>query len=316
MGMNKKGYLKRVEGKWKFSLMGREAIAGLGFILPFLIGFLMLFLPMIVKSIQYSFSNMEVQSTGYVLTPAARNGLEHYIRALTIDPEFNKMLLNAILNMCTKVPLVIIFSFFMANLLNQNFHGRAAARSILFFPVILTSGVILGLESSDLLIATLNPSELSASEMSTLMNVSGFLVKYTALPESVIMFLSNAVNGIYDIIIASGVQILIFLAGLQSISPSLYEASSMEGATAWESFWKITFPMISPLILVNSIYTIIDAFTSETNEIMADIHDTIFTDVKYGLGSAMAWIYFICIGVILLLVGGIISRHVFYNDER
>lgn len=93
-------------------------------------------------------------------------------------------------------------------------------------------------------------------------------------------------------------------------------ASAMEGATAWESFWKITFPMISPLILVNSVYTIIDAFTSESNEIMKSIHDTIFREVKYGLGSAMSWIYFICIGVILLVVGGIISKHVFYNDER
>ena len=298
------------------SLLGREALAGLGFALPFLIGFFFIFLPMIVKSIGYSFSNMDVQAGGYVLTPAAKNGLEHYIRALTIDPDFNRMLLKAILDMFTKVPLVIIFSFFMANLLNQKFHGRAVARSILFLPVILTSGVVLGLESSDLLVSSLSPAELSGTDFSTIMNVSGLLLEYTDLPPSAIKFLASAVNGIYGIIIASGVQILIFLAGLQSISPSLYEASSMEGATAWESFWKITFPMISPLILVNSIYTIIDAFTSENNEIMKDIKNTIFRDVKYGFGSAMAWIYFVCIGIILLVVGGIISKFVFYNDER
>ncbi|MCR4727698.1 MAG: sugar ABC transporter permease [Lachnospiraceae bacterium] len=314
--MKNRGYFKKVQGKWKLSLLGREALAGLGFALPFLIGFFFIFLPMIVKSISYSFSNMDVQAGGYVLTPAAKNGLEHYIRALTIDPDFNRMLLRAILDMFTRVPLVIIFSFFMANLLNQKFHGRAVARSILFLPVILTSGVILGLESSDLLVSTLSPAELSGTDFSTIMNVSGLLLEYTDLPPSAIRFLASAVNGIYGIIIASGVQILIFLAGLQSISPSLYEASSMEGATAWESFWKITFPMISPLILVNSIYTIIDAFTSENNEIMKDIKNTIFRDVKYGFGSAMAWIYFVCIGVILLVVGGIISRFVFYNDER
>lgn len=314
--MKNRGYFKKVQGKWKLSLLGREALAGLGFALPFLIGFFFIFLPMIVKSISYSFSNMDVQAGGYVLTPAAKNGLEHYIRALTIDPDFNRMLLRAILDMFTKVPLVIIFSFFMANLLNQKFHGRAVARSILFLPVILTSGVILGLESSDLLVSTLSPAELSGTDFSTIMNVSGLLLEYTDLPPSAIRFLASAVNGIYGIIIASGVQILIFLAGLQSISPSLYEASSMEGATAWESFWKITFPMISPLILVNSIYTIIDAFTSENNEIMKDIKNTIFRDVKYGFGSAMAWIYFVCIGVILLVVGGIISKFVFYNDER
>ena len=311
-----KGYFKRVQGKLRLTLLGREALAGLGFALPFLIGFFGLFLPMIVKSVTYSFSNMAVESTGYVLTPAAKNGFEHYIRALTIDPDFNRMLLQAILDMFTKVPLVIIFSFFMANLLNQKFHGRAVARSILFLTVILTSGVVLGLESSDLLLTTLSPAEMTGTDFSTIMNVSGLLLEYTDLPVSAINFLASAVNGIYSIIIASGVQILIFLAGLQSISPSLYEASAMEGATAWESFWKITFPMISPLILVNSIYTIIDSFTSETNAIMKDIKATIFDEVKYGLGSAMAWIYFVCIAIILLIVGGIISRHVFYNDER
>ncbi|MCR5427801.1 MAG: sugar ABC transporter permease [Lachnospiraceae bacterium] len=311
-----KGYFKRVQGKLRLTLLGREALAGLGFALPFLIGFFGLFLPMIVKSVTYSFSNMAVESTGYVLTPAAKGGFEHYIRALTIDPDFNRMLLQAILDMFTKVPLVIIFSFFMANLLNQKFHGRAVARSILFLPVILTSGVVLGLESSDLLLTTLSPAEMTGTDFSTIINVSGLLLEYTDLPASAINFLASAVNGIYSIIIASGVQILIFLAGLQSISPSLYEASAMEGATAWESFWKITFPMISPLILVNSIYTIIDSFTSETNAIMKDIKATIFDEVKYGLGSAMAWIYFVCIAIILLIVGGIISRHVFYNDER
>ncbi len=314
--MKNKGYFKKANGKWRLSLLGREALAGIGFALPFLIGFFGLFLPMIVKSVSYSFSNMSVESTGYVLTRAEKNGFEHYIRALTIDPDFNRMLLQAIIDMFTKVPLVIIFSFFMANMLNQKFHGRAIARSILFLPVILTSGVVLGLESSDLLLTTLSPAEMSNTDFSTILNISALLLKYTDLPASAINFLASAVNGIYNIIIASGVQILIFLAGLQSISPSLYEASSMEGATAWENFWKITFPMISPLILVNSIYTIIDSFTSETNAIMKDIKDTIFGEVKYGLGSAMAWIYFICIGVILLIVGSIISRHVFYNDER
>lgn len=314
--MRSRGYLKKVEGKIKLTLLGREALAGLVFALPFLIGFFGIFLPMIVKSVSYSFSNMEVQNTGYVLTPAAKHGFEHYIRALTIDPEFNRMLLTSTVNMFTKVPLVLIFSFFMANLLNQKFHGRAVARSILFFPVILTSGVVLGLESSDLLLTTLSPAQLSGTDYGTIMNVSGLLLKYTDLPSGAVNFLANAVNGIYSIIIASGVQILIFLAGLQSISPSLYEASSMEGATGWENFWKITFPMISPLILVNSVYTIIDAFTSETNEIMQDIKNTIFGEVEYGFGSAMAWIYFVCIGVILLVVGSIISRHVFYNDEN
>ena len=310
------GFWIKRNGKWHLSLTGKEAMAGILFIMPFLIGFFGIFLPMIVESIHFSFSNMEVSSTGYTLTKAADNGLEHYLRALTIDPDFNLDLLKGIGQMVVQVPLVIIFSFFAATLINQKFHGRAIARSIFFFPVILTSGVILGLENSDLLVQTLSNTGVSADEAQSMFNIAIFLSKYTNLPGLVVDFLAGAVNGIYGIVTASGVQILIFLAGLQSISPSLYEASSMEGATAWENFWKITFPMISPIILVNSVYTIIDLFTNETNEMMKTIKTTIFNDVKYGLGSAMAWIYFIGIAVILVIAGGLISRKVFYYDER
>ena len=307
--------MRKVNGKRKMTLRGKEAVAGFCFIIPFLVGFIGLFLPMLFKSIAFSFSNMQVGTGGYVLQKAAEGGLEHYKRALTIDPDFNLKLLNAVKDMFIQVPLILIFSFFAANLLNQKFKGRGIARSIFFFPVILTSGIILGIESSDLLQQTLGPEGmLSADEASTVFNISNFLMHYTNLPATFVNYLSEAVLGIYDIVIASGVQILVFLAGLQGISPSLYEASNMEGATAWENFWKITFPMISPLILVNSVYTIIDSFTSADNELMTLIKKTIFSDVKYGFGSAMAWIYFLLITVIIAVVGGLISRKVFYTD--
>lgn len=309
-------YFKRRDGHLSLSLVGKEAIAGLLFIIPFLVGFFGNFLPLIIESIKFSLSNMEVTSSGYVLSQAGNNGFEHYIRLLTIDPDFNQMLLRSLGEMALKVPLVIIFSFFAANLLNQEFKGRAIARSIFFFPVILTSGVILGLENSDLLVRTLSDTGTTVDDTEAILNVVYFIKTYTDLPMSVISYLTTAINGIYDIIIASGVQILIFLAALQSISPSLYEASSIEGATKWESFWKITFPMVSPIILVNSVYTIIDTFTNETNEMMSEIKSTIFTEIKYGYGSAMAWFYFICIAIVLAVVGSIISRKVFYYDER
>lgn len=309
------GLFHKVNGKRKLTLRGKEAVAGYVFAIPFLVGFFGLFLPMLIKSIQFSFSNMTVEQGGYVLTKAANNGLEHYIRALSIDPDFNLNLLGSVKDMAVNVPLIIIFSFFAANLLNMKFRGRGVARSIFFLPVILTSGIVLGIESSDLLQATLGPEGmLSADDANTVFNVAGFLLNYTNLPSGIIMYLSQAVLGIYDIVISSGVQILIFLAGLQGISPSLYEASNMEGATAWENFWKITFPMISPLILVNAIYTIIDSFTSANNELMQEIKNTIFSDVKYGYGSAMAWIYFLVITIIICIVGGIIGKRVFYMD--
>lgn len=312
------GYFKKRDGKYRLSLTGREAIAGILFLLPFLVGFFGIFLPMIIDSVQFSFSNMDVGKDGYVLTVARNNGFEHYLRALTIDPDFNGRLLNSIKDMVLNVPLIIIFSFFAATLLNQSFKGRTIARSVFFIPVILTSGVIAGLEKSDLLLSAISETaaEMSGEDFSGFFLVYRFIREYTNLPKPVIEYLAMAVNGIYNIVVASGVQIIIFLAGLQSISPSLYEASNMEGATGWENFWKITLPMISPMILVNSIYTIIDMFTNESNEMMSSIKKTIFSDVKYGLGSAMAWIYFICIAIIIAIAGVLISRKVFYYDER
>lgn len=311
------GIWKKQNGKWRLTMRAKEAVAGLLFVLPFLVGFFFLFLPLITESLKYSFSNMEVTMDGYVLTKAKENGLEHYIKAFAIDPDFNLQLLSSIGGMLVQIPLVLIFSFFAANLLNQKFRGRTVARSILFLPVIISSGIIIALENSDLLVSTLSTtSELTGSDLASALNMTQFLYDYTSLPVSVISFLSSAVTGLYDIIIASGIQILIFLAGLQSISPSLYEASSMEGATQWENFWKITFPMISPLILVNSVYTVVDLFTNDKNEMMTEIKRTIFTEIDYGYGSAMAWIYFLCIAVIIAVVGGVISKHVFYYDER
>lgn len=311
------GIFKKQNGKWRLTMRAKEAVAGLLFVLPFLVGFFFIFLPLITESLKYSFSNMEVTMDGYVLTKAKENGLEHYIKAFAIDPDFNLQLLSSIGGMLVQIPLVLIFSFFAANLLNQKFRGRTVARSIMFLPVIISSGVIIALENSDLLVSTLSTtSELTGSDLASALNMTQFLYDYTSLPVSVISFLSSAVTGLYDIIIASGIQILIFLAGLQSISPSLYEASSMEGATQWENFWKITFPMISPLILVNSVYTVVDLFTNDNNEMMAEIKRTIFTEIDYSYGSAMAWIYFICIAVIIAVVGGVISKHVFYYDER
>lgn len=309
--------MKKQNGKKRLSMRTKEAIAGVLFILPFLVGFFFLFLPMITESLRYSFSNMEVTLDGYVLTKAKENGLEHYIKAFAIDPDFNLQLLSSIGGMVVQIPMVLIFSFFAANLLNQKFRGRTVARSIMFLPVIISSGIVIALENSDLLVSTLSTTtELTGSDFASALNMTQFLYDYTSLPVSVISFLSSAVTGLYDIIIASGIQILIFLAGLQSISPSLYEASSMEGATQWENFWKITFPMISPLILVNSVYTVVDLFTNDNNEMMTEIKRTIFTEIDYGYGSAMAWIYFVCIAVIIAVVGGVISKHVFYYDER
>ena len=221
--------------------------------------------------------------------------------------------------MVLKVPLIVIFSFFAATLLNKPFKGRGLARTVFFLPVILTSGVIFAIENSNMLMSMAqesinNPAAQgnSAGAFESLQLQA--LLSTSNLPPTFVEYLTNAVDQIYDVINASGVQILVFLAGLQSISPSLYEAAHVEGATGWEAFWKITFPMVSPLILVNVVYSIVDSFTKPTNEMMIAIQDTAFKLSYYGYSAAMAWIYFIVVLILLGIVGFIISRYVFYQN--
>ncbi|KYG35280.1 carbohydrate ABC transporter permease [Alkalihalobacillus trypoxylicola] len=284
------------------TLKQQRSALGYLFISPFLIGFLLLFLTPLIQSLLYSFSNLTVTATGYTLDSV---GWSNYNRALFVEPEFIPALLTTIVQLISKVPVVLIFSFFAAVLLNQKFKGRGFARSVFFLPVILTSGIILSIESSDLMLSS--AQQVAEDEMSRSSNQMMQFLQFRQLlysinlPVPIINFIVLAVDQIYDIVIASGVQILIFLAGLQSIPRSLYEASTIDGATPWENFWKITFPMASPLIIVNTVYTVINTFTSPDNEMMSTIHRTIFSHSHFGFGSAMAWIYFLSVAIILML---------------
>lgn len=211
----------------------------------------------------------------------------------------------------------------MAVLLNQKMVGRAAFRAIFFIPVIISTGIIDRIDQANTMIEYMNTTEegindgsgqnttneiLSAVDIERLfenMKVGTELVEYVV----------QMVNNIYDIINRSGVQMLIYLAGLQSISPAIYESCDIDGATAWETFWKITFPMISPMILVNAIYTVIDSFTSQSNKVMTYITNVYDQAGGNVLSSAMAWIYFLIVLVIIGLVAAILSAYVFYQKR-
>ncbi|MDR9855162.1 sugar ABC transporter permease [Paenibacillus sp. VCA1] len=286
----------------------QKALWGFIYLLPWLLGFLLFFLIPLVSSLRYSFSSIEANANGMSISFI---GISNYVEALTVNTSFNRTLTTSIVNMVINVPLIVIFSLFLAVLLNQKFVGRAIARSIFFLPVILASGVIANLETASLVQAINEQnaggavSGLGTSELTRIMLNSG-------VSENVVAYLTSAVDRIYQIVSQSGVQILIFLAGIQSVSPQLYEASKIEGATGYEAFWKITLPMVSPLILVNVIYTIIDSFSR--SEMTTLIRETGFTNFNFGLSSAMAWIYFLAIMVILLIITFFISKRIFYQE--
>lgn len=288
----------------------QKSFWGFLFVLPWLLGFIFFFLVPLITSLRYSFSSIKTNAEGMSITFI---GIKNYTDAILVNTSFNRTLTESIINMVVNVPLVVIFSLFLAVLLNQKFFGRSLARAVFFLPVILASGVILSLESTSLIQAV---NEQNAGSSGIMNTFSSFelqsLMLNSGVNEDIVFYLTGAVDRIYEIVSMSGVQILIFLAGIQTISPQLYEASKIEGATGYEAFWKITFPMVSPLILVNVVYTVIDSFSR--NALTELIKETGFTKFNFGLSSAMAWIYFICIAIILAISTYFISKRVFYYE--
>ena len=301
------------KNKKKKTLAFKNEVAGYLFITPFIIGFIMFMIIPLIQSLRMSFSTVELEG-GLSMTWA---GLENYRQALFVDPEFDPALIKELVIMLTNVPATLIFSFFIALLLNQTFKGRGAVRAIFFLPVILSSGVIVGLESGNTLLADMKDVIESTSNDAS---ITGVLESILVTSESSPMghmfgYVFDIINSVYDIAIASGIQIIIFLSALQTISPSMFEAAKIEGCTAWESFWKITLPMVSSMILVNIVYTVIDFFLKTDNAVMEKIDKVgIGGAMDYGQASAMAWVYFLCVIVALGLVSLIISRRVYYYE--
>lgn len=287
----------------------REALTGILFTLPFAIGFVFFFLHPFWQSIRFSLSQLKIVSGGYILEGV---GLANYRTALVVNADFLRVFVEAVGRILIDVPLIVIFSFFAANLLNQKFKGRTIARVVFFLPVILGAGIVLQMEQTDYIMGQLRSGAVESGVLSGAV-LRQFLYELR-IPEASLDFVIEAVDRIPEIIRASGVQILIFLAGLQSIPRSLYEAADVEGFTGWECFWLITLPMLSPLILTNAIYTIIDSFTAPTNPLVKLVRETAFGGGGYGLSSAMGVLYFLAIAIILLIAGAIISKFVFYEE--
>ncbi|MFY9423279.1 MAG: sugar ABC transporter permease [Bacillota bacterium] len=300
----------RAKGRQAFSLAQQKALTGYLFSAPFIIGFILFFLAPFVQAIVFSLNNLKIIAGGYELEYI---GLENFRYALFVDPDFVRVFAETVVKMLVEVPSIIFFSFFSALLLNQQFKGRLLARTIFFLPVVMTSGVILTLESGDYMSNLLEQTNTSAANALTGPLLTAFLMQLK-LPREMLSYVVTVVEHIPDVIRASGIQILIFLAGLQSIPGTLYEASKVEGATPWQTFWMITMPMMSPMVFANVIYSIIDSFLSSSNQLVRYIRDTAFAGAGFGIGTAMGVMYFAAVTIILLIVARIMSGWVFYHE--
>ena len=292
-------------------LQRRKAIAGYIFIAPFILGFLVFMVKPFFQSLYMSFCNVEVSAGSF--NPVFQ-GIDNYKRAFTIDPQFSRLLVEELSRMAVDSVAIMVFSFFVALILNQKFKGRALVRAIFFLPVILSSGVILGLETNNQLMAQL---QVAIEETTSGISITGAveeILRTAGVGVRAFEKVFEIIDKIYDIAIASGIQIIIFLSGLQTISASMYEAADIEGCTKWESLWKITFPMISSMFLVNWIYTVIDFCMRSDNEVIKKITQVMVDQIDYGFSSAMTWIYFLIVIAGVGISSLIISKGVYYYD--
>jgi ABC-type sugar transport system permease subunit len=242
-------------------------------------------------------------------------GFSNLERVLAIDPEFNRMLVEETLRMLLIVPAIIIFSLFVSLILNQEFKARGFVRAVFFLPVILSSGVMIGLETNNSLLHSMAQIIKESNLLKT--SITGVLENVLAAEGAAANFMKyifRIVNQIYDIAMASGIQIIIFLSALQTISPSMFEAARIEGSSSWECFWKITFPMVSPLIMVNVVYSVVDYFLRTDNRVMEKIYRALIRSLEFGFSTAMAWVYFLVVITIIGIAISLISRKVYYYE--
>lgn len=288
----------------------RKQLSGLLFVLPWLIGCVYFLIIPLVKSLYFSFGKVKVVLGGLEWTNIR---LDNYMRLFLQDEEALPNLVTAIGDMAFQLPIIVVFSLMVAVVLNRDFRGRTAVRVFFFLPVIIASSVALGLLESD-----------SISQMYLSGAMGGMAVQSTQLTNlllnmgmnaNLVNTISGITNDIFSLAWKSGIQILLFLAGLQTIPPQTYEAAKIEGATGWEMFWKITVPQLKPITLLIIIYTILDSFTDYSNPYIILLLDTI-RNINIGYASALSWVYFVVIGIVLLLVAVLMrEKKVDYTKE-
>ena len=292
----------------RLSMEQKRNMRGSLFVLPWAIGLGVFFIYPMITSFIISMSDLTVLPKGQGFT-LAWVGIKNYMKCFVEDAYFIEYFRKALTDMATDLPFIILFALFIAVLLNKPFKGRGFLRSIFFLPVVATSGVMvyaltLTLGNSTLQSST-SGSTTTAMIMLSNLNIKELLKGVITNPK-LLNGLINIMDRAFLIMWSSGVQILIFLAGLQSISGSIYESAKVDGATEWEMFWKITVPMIMPILQVNVVYTIADSFTDYNNKLLQYVNTKMFGTIDYGLGSAMAWVYFLISFVILLVLLGIV----------
>ncbi len=261
------------------------------------VGLLIFFVFPILQSIIYMFSDVKLVTGGFETKFVFIDNIKNIF---TVDPNFTDNLKDSFIRFLYTFPSVMVLSFILATLLNQKFKGRIFFRALYFLPVIVASGVVY---KTILTGQGIDSAQVDDSVRSVMFNVSD-LIMSIGLPDSVSKIIEIILDRIMDIVWHSGIQIVLFVAGMQSVPPVLYEASKVEGANKWEEFWMITVPMMTKTMLLVSIFTMVEIVTSTDDAVMTQAY-TFMSAQNYGESSAMLWVYFALVAVVMSAICGL-----------
>ncbi len=278
----------------------RAAITGLTFIFIWIVGYLIFSLYPMAYSLYLSFFKVRLDGANIQM---AYEGFNNFKAAFISDPYFVEILLEYVMSTIINVPVVLVFALIIAMLINQDIKGKGVWRTIFFLPVIISSGPIIG--------------ELINQGATTLPSIANYNIVNLIL-ENVGSFIADPIQNLLETILLvlwfSGIQILILLAGLQKIDKAIYEASMIDGASPWESFWKITLPSIMPLISVSVVYTVVSMSVFSLNEVIIYIKNVMLGEstvgtltTGYGYSAALSWIYFLTMVIIIGIFVGLLN---------
>jgi len=313
----------------------RRALWGYAFISLWLIGTAIFFIVPMVQSVMYTFLDLEINDFGQLVSEPAGTSVratqilqtgesdvvlywEHYRQLFWYDTYFLRNLWDSIRDMVLNVPVIVSFALFTAVILKEKFFGRTIARALFFFPVIIASGVVMSVLNDAILAGEAGQLAAGSTGQEAQLFQAPDIVTLFAnmgIPEGVLEFVRDVLNRLFDLTWKSGVQILLLLAAVNSIPKSAYEAADIEGATGWEKFWKITFPMVSPTLVVTVIYTMIDSFTDHGNPIIMQASDA----MERGLlsrSTTIGFVYFLVVLAVIGLVYFLINKLAFYENDR
>ncbi len=312
--------------KTRISYEKKKKLYGYIFIALWLVGTIYMFIIPLAESVRYSLSKTTTVNAADIANNKYEgmtrpgilcewNNFDNYKFIFNTDPDYVPNLIKSLSAMPGDTFMIIVFSLFIALMLNQKFRGRTLARAIFFIPVLVATGPVLAVINGE--VTSQGVGE--ASQFSSLFQidmVDSFLefMGFSNISQSFANKLGEIASGLFNLIWRCGIQTIIFLSALQQIPTAAKEAAQMEGATGWEFFWKITFPTISPMILANLIYTVIDVFIDANNPVMVQVLARNL-QWQYDISTAMAWTYFGIVGVALGIISAIISKFVFYQVD-